>query len=145
VRYDVFEECKQQRDALRLDLESRILESNETRKVIAALTAERDKWKDNANDALDELKAANDRIVQMAPVVEATVVWERHFSAQASERLVGAVRAYLRGVSYPKKTVNEAAFSDMMEPVRLCETCRFLRGPMSKCNACIQQDLWEAK
>jgi hypothetical protein len=107
-----------ERDALRIDLESRIQESTETRKVIAALTADRDKWRDNANDALDELNAANDRQEQMVPVVEAAVVWERHFSAQASERLVGAVRAYLRDVAYPKKTAEGAVanVAAMMEP-----------------------------
>ncbi len=68
------------------------------------LIVERDKWRDNANDALDDLKAANDQIEQMALVVKAAVVWERQFSAQAGDRLVGAVRDYLRDVSCPKKT-----------------------------------------
>ena len=91
------------------------------------LSAERDKWRDSANDALDELKAANDRIEQLSPVVEAAVVWERHFSAQASERLVGAVRDYLRDVAYPKKTAEGAVanVAAMMEPVKSCKTCRW--------------------
>ncbi len=123
-----WDELIAERDALRLDLESRIQESNETRKVIANLTAGLTSWKDNANDALDELKAANDRIEQMAPVVDAAVVWGNG-EPNGAIKCFEAVRAYLRDVAYPKKTAEEAVanVAAMMGPVKSCETCE--HGP----------------
>ncbi len=103
-----------ERDALRLDLESRIQESNETRKVIAALTAERDKWRDNANDALDELKAANDRIEQLSPVVEAAVAMPENGSM---DPLAGLAR--VQSVWRTVRTYQSAG------PVKNCKTCRW--------------------
>jgi hypothetical protein len=69
------------------------------------------------------VSAFKDEVERMRPVVEAAIVWERHFTKLAADKLVAAVRAYL---STPKKTADEAAanVTPMMAPHKTCNNCR---------------------
>jgi len=78
-------------------------------------------------------------IARMKPVVDAAVVWERHFSPLAGDRLVGAVRTYRGksaidyGVDLPREpdaldtlrtTLNaDADDPEPLGPVKSCKTC----------------------
>jgi len=89
--------------------------------------------------------AQREDIARMRPVVDAAIVWERHFTQLAADRLVVAVRAYQ---STPKKTAEEAVanVAAMMGPVKTCNNCKH-NGP-THCvswSMCPSFQAWEAK
>jgi hypothetical protein len=94
---------------------------------MAKLIQERDGWRAKAEDALSLLRTANDRVEtlqvdmkRMTPVVDAAVIWERHFSHQAADRLVVAVRIYQQS---PKKSAAEAVAVAERPAKVWCCTC----------------------
>jgi hypothetical protein len=106
-------------------------------------------WKAKAEALQAEVdrvrKAYTADMKRMTPVVDAAVIWERHFSHQAAERLVVAVRTYQQT---PKKIAEQAVanVAEMMGPVKSCATCKF------SCNlevtiGCIGNDFieWEPR
>jgi hypothetical protein len=81
------------------------------------MIAERDSLKSEV-EKLRRANATQAKIYErQKPVVDAAIVWERHFTQLAGDRLVVAVRAYQ---STPKKTAAEAVAN-----VKSCEMCRF--------------------
>ena len=150
VRYGVCETCVEKAvkrcDELVVERDNAVRDFSHAMKLVRSYAAKIDRLETEVGHLssaglIMEQKA---EIARMRPVVDAAIVWERHFTKLAADRLVVAVRAYQ---STPKKTAEEAVanVAAMMGPVKSCKTCRF------HCNVAIESCTenghrgWEAK